>query len=342
MFLCSVSSEKCKISQISENKYGEGFVAFTSIPSEFRIRRFNFNLSNSTKEILLQSNNFPRSIDIFNDGKILILNRQGNTHIIDKNNQFIEWAKPSNVGSRNFVFIDEQEGIWMGSFGKIHWFQTISKYWTYRKFNFKGKNNDCRSLFMDKDSNIWTSLLVGLVKIDKHGNETFIESANGQIIREITTINQDENGKIWIGSGSLRNMTFSFDGKTWKQHNATNGFTNQSVHKIEKGIDGKLYFLVFINKGFENEQGEGIYVSEKGTFSKPNWMSKLKQKRFYSFLQQKDSSIWIVGLSYIVKIENNTAYEFQVNNGLPTGNIYDITEDKSGKIWFFAVPKGLH
>ncbi len=341
-YLCSVSSEKCKISQISENKKGDGFVAFASVPSDFKINRFNFNLSNSTKEVLLQSTNFPRSLDIFNDGNILILNRQGNTSILDKNNQFHEWAKPSNVGSRNFVFIDKNESIWMGSFGKIHWFQTKSKYWSYRKFRFKGNNNDCKSLFMDKDSNIWTSLLSGLVKIDKYGNETYIESANGHTIREITTINQDENGKIWIGSGALKNMTFSYDGKTWTQHNSTNGFTNQSVHKIEKGIDGKLYFLVFINKGFQNEGGEGIYTYDKGKFLKPNWAYKLKQKRFYSFLQQKDSSIWLVGLSYIVKIKQNNIYEFQVKNGLPNGNIYDLTEDKSGKIWFFAVPKGLH
>jgi signal transduction histidine kinase/CheY-like chemotaxis protein/streptogramin lyase len=341
-YLCSVSSEKCKISQISENKKGDGFVAYASIPSDFKIHRFNFNLSNTTKKVLLQSTNFPRSLDIFNDGNILILNRQGNTSILDKNNQFHEWLKPSNVGSRNFVFIDENESIWMGSFGKLHWFQTNSKYWSFRKFKYKGNNNDCKSLFMDKDSNIWTSLMAGLVKIDKYGNETFIESANGQKIREITTINQDENGKIWIGSGAVKNMTFSFDGKTWTHHNSNNGLTNQCIHKIEKGIDGKLYFLVFINKGFLNGDGEGIYILDRGKFLKPNWVKKLKQKRFYSFLQQKDSSIWLVGLGYIVKIKNDSIYEFQVKNGLPNNNIYDLTEDTTGKIWFFAIPKGLH
>ncbi|MFY8021711.1 MAG: response regulator [Bacteroidia bacterium] len=341
-YVHAITSSPARINQISENLNGDGFITFSERPSDFRIQKVNFKKQTSEKAILLDDAYFPRSIDIFKNGNILILNRQGDTYLLDQNNQISEWKNQSSMGSRNFVYIDRNEGVWMGSFAKLNWFQTNNKFWTYTKFNFKQNNSSVKCLFLDRDSNIWTSLVWGLVKIDKYGQQTFFESANGKAFRELTAINQDENGNIWVGSGAYKNMTFSYDGKTWKEHHAKNGFTDNCVHKIEKGIDGKLYFLVFINNGFENGIGEGIFKLENGKFSKPSWQKLLKQNRFYSFLQQKDNTIWAVGTQYLVRIKNDKISEFTSENGLPIGNIYDIAEDNAGKIWFFAVPKGLY
>lgn len=340
-FIYSINSGPVKINQISENENRDGFITYSFSPADLSIQKVNFEKSTFSKPIRLEDIYFPRSIDIFKDGNILILNKQGSTYLLNKNNQLIEWVNPVNIGSRNFLYIDRNEDIWMGSFAKLSWLQNNNKYWTYKKFNYLKNNNNIKCLFWDKDSNIWASLQLGLIKIDKYGKETFFESVNGKKLQELTAINQDINGNIWVGSGALKNMTFSFDGKLWKEHNANNGFTDNCVHKIEKGVDGKLYFLVFINRGFENGIGEGVICLDNGKFIKPVWNKTLKQNRFYSFLQQKDKTIWLVGTRYLVKIKGNKVFEFNEERGLPQGNIYDITEDNEGQIWFFATPKGL-
>ena len=337
----SIQSGPIRINLINENENGDGYIAYSYSPSDISIQKINFAKSFYGKPFKLDDIYFPRSIDIFKNGDILILNKQGSTYLLDQNNQLKEWVNPSNMGSRNFLYIDRNEEVWMGSFAKLSWFKSKNNYWSYTKFKYLQNNNNVKCLFMDRDSNIWTSLLFGIVKIDKYGHETFYESAKGIKFHELTAINQDEKGNIWVGSGAFKNMTFSFDGKEWKQHNSKNGFTDNCVHKIEKGCDGKLYFLVFINKGFENGGGEGVYQLDKGKFTKPAWNKLLKQNRFYSFLQQKDNTIWLVGTRYLVKIKDNKVFEFNEERGLPVGNIYDITEDNEGKIWFFAVPKGL-
>jgi signal transduction histidine kinase/ligand-binding sensor domain-containing protein/ActR/RegA family two-component response regulator len=341
-FQCNVSNKNVIVSLIIENSIGDGVISYSDQPGYFKYFRFNFHKNSQIKPIFINELNNPRSISIFENGNLLFLNQQGVTFILTKNNEKITPYNTPNMGSRNFVFIDRSEGVWMGSFGKLHWFQTQNKYWTYKKFNLKNNNNDILCLFVDRDSSIWASLLNGIVRINKNGKETFFDNAAGYKIKEITAINQDEYGNIWIGSGSQKEMTFSFDGKTWKNHNKNNGFTNHSVHKIIKGIDNTLYFLVFINQGYENVAGESVFELSKGKFKIPKWVPKLKQNRFYSLLQQKDGSLYIVGSSYFAKIKDNIITEFNSENGLPQGKIYDITEDKNGKVWFFSIPKGLH
>jgi ligand-binding sensor domain-containing protein len=184
----------------------------------------------------------------------------------------------------------------------------------------------------------------GLTKIDNKNKHTDINDILGITIQDITTINQDKEGNIWIGSGVQENSTYKFDGSRFSRIGLANGFTDKCVHKIWKDTNGDLWFSVFDNRDPNKNRTVGVYKLANGKFEQITPINKILTNgtRLYSMLFEKNGMVWLGTNSDLIKVDNNYNIRkwSKIGENL-IGKVSDIASDKYGNIWFASAGAGI-
>ena len=322
-------------------KNGDGYIGFSSTPRDYHIVRFNLRKENKFSIQNLPYYLFPRWCEFLNNGDILVLNRGGNIFELAKQGKITQVGQNWSAGSRNFIIETNPGEIWMGSFGKLYRIRFQSPFWAYQKFDYANQFNHVNALFQDKEKNTWIGIDLGLIRKAPDGSLTYFLRVGKDSIRELTSIAQDDQGKIWVGSGSRHKSTFCFDGKNWRRMDASNGFTNHSVHKIIKGLDGSLYFLLFSNKGIIMGSGEGIIQLKNGKFSSPPIAKVVGNQRVYDLIQAPDSTIFVAGNEFLFNYKVQSGQVSRLASNQNFGKIYDLATNDSGEIFLYSTPYGI-
>lgn len=210
-------------------------------------------------------------------------------------------------------------------------------------------------------------LLLGQIKIHKH-----LTTSDGLINDIITTITQDQEGYIWIGT---ENGASRWDGNNFFNLQKHNGLTTSNVSDIKIAEDSSVYIATFgggiitykasqfdtlnesdglstnwINKIFVKENGEilfggiegNITVYINGNFSQLLNPEVLKHKTISSFYESDDGTLYIglfQGGFYTYKNSNLTHYG--AKDGMQNEDVNCFEEDSHGTI-FFGTNLGIH
>ena len=145
-----------------------------------------------------------------------------------------------------------------------------------------------------------------LVMLHLHGNAQVFSfehytPANGLAQSQITSICQDDNGILWIGT---RNGLSSFDGIEFKNYYARDGLVNNFIHAILKKEDGTI--VVF---------GEDGYAYFRNDTLTPISLDEYEIKgRIRGQTIDEDDNIWLIvnyghSKNRLFKIKNDSALE---------------------------------
>jgi len=160
--------------------------------------------------------------------------------------------------------------------------------------------------------------------------KNFLTVENGLSHNEVTSIVQDHDGFIWIGTRGGLNR---YDGYEFKIFNQVPGDSNSLVNpSIERlFVDSKGNIWIGTKSG-----GISRFNPEKGEFRnfKTNYKEKSKilpDNRILSFHEDKKGQIWMGTWQNGVLVynpENDSTIQFLSNRRIPT-----ITETENGTIW---------
>ncbi|MCF8254153.1 MAG: response regulator [Bacteroidia bacterium] len=268
-----------------------------------------------------------------------ILNNVGLINYIDNGSSTL-LKLPFELGNKNTVYLGQNGDLWVGSFGKIFNYNTSQEIWHSIYIGDKKEDNFVNAMFIDKSGDFWTLGFNNITQFKKDGTKIQLREIDGSPLLRLTAINQDKDGKIWVGSGAEKNSTYCYDGKNWKRIGEKEGFTNNCVHKIEKGPNGELYFLVFLNNN-GNAIGEGFYVFNNGKFTYPPVNNLLPINRFYAAQKAKDGTLWLGGIGALISVKNGNFKLFNEVDSLPIGRIIDLYLDANDSLYIYLNPKGL-
>jgi DNA-binding NtrC family response regulator/ligand-binding sensor domain-containing protein len=163
---------------------------------------------------------------------------------------------------------------------------------------------------------------------------------DGLASMNVHTINEDQNGMLWFGTGSF-NCTgvgvSRFDGKTFTNLTTEDGLTDDTVFAIHREPDGKIWF------GTGRFIGTGRFVNSGGG------ISCYDGKRFINFTKDKDGlpsnfiraicrdangNLWFGTDKGVSRYDGKEFVSFTSKDGLTHNEVYTIYCDPDGILWF--------
>ena len=239
-------------------------------------------------------------------------------------------------------------------------------------YNYKnGLPNDAlRSLFEDKDGNIWLGYdYSGTVKW-KNGIVQKLNHENGLAGNQVFAINQDKDGNILFGTD--RGLSI-YNGSSFKNYNYSDGLGNGSITAIE--VDGKNIWIgqtwpagqltLFNGNTFKNfeipfahrfgmsistlamdndgtlwigDNSKGLICYDGETFKRWSTREGLSGTGVLDIFIEDNNEIWIA-TTYGVSVFNGknfkTIHDFSNPLALNSGQVTSIEKSKDG-IYFFG------
>jgi len=149
----------------------------------------------------------------------------------------------------------------------------------------------------------------------------------GLIQSQVFTILQDDNGYLWFGTvnGAAR-----YDGREFQNFTMKNGLSANYIYSGLKDRDGNLWF------GHSN--GMATKFNWKTREFCPVYIAPTPDNEtivISKIVEDKDGRIWFLapgkGAYYI---DNDSLKTVRRLDGLPSDQLYDLTQSASGKLWF--------
>ena len=230
------------------------------------------------------------------------------------------------------VYVDQNNIKWIGSDKGLYRFDKSSM--TKETHLEKEQTIDfsVKCLIMSKKRELWIGAYDGGVYRLSSNSASVLEtinlgeSYNGEIINDIV---EDKSGVIWLASG--QSGLWKFDGQSFVNYNEDNGLYSRSIYKLCVDHENNLWIST-------KDQKISIFRGEQ--FINYNQQAGLNSNFVLSIHQDKKGGYWFgsdAGISYL---KNGIISDYGTKT-MDLDNIYDITEDAFGKIWFASNSQGI-
>lgn len=232
---------------------------------------------------------------------------------------------------RAFSLLEDRTGvIWIGTIGAgLYRYDANAATGDQSGFtNLTTENglvhNDIQCLYEDRKGNIWIGTRDGLSCYDGKTFRNF-STADGIPNADINGIIEDASGKLWFGS---RGEAFTFDGKNFTQLMRMGGAPFINVRMVIRDRKDNIWLggkdgLWWTNGNtfFQVHDHFTGYIFED---SKGNlWTSRSLPKHIYEMAMYRHS---------VLLLPSSLEQTQQIAN--PRGQVFGITEDSDGNIWF--------
>ncbi|TXI88012.1 MAG: hypothetical protein E6Q37_00845 [Crocinitomicaceae bacterium] len=177
-----------------------------------------------------------------------------------------------------------------------------------------------RNCIFDSKGTVWCPSKQGIVLLSKNGTIRSIDQNKGLPLDAVSTIFEDRNGTIWIGSEG-KGM-FRFPGEQFVYFNANSGIQSDL---ITAGIEVKPNLFLFgtYDKGLISYVKGGAFLQRE-----------LLNNTLWAIEKDFEGNVWMGAESGLFKmLPSGKIQVFTVENGIPGEKISTFFRDKNGEIW---------
>lgn len=236
------------------------------------------------------------------------------------------------------IWIASEQGIFILDPGKR---ESKNIQFSLEKSYYHLSDNAVYCLFRSAEDIMWIGTYFGGVDYtDLKNRKGFYniypgESENEFHGKAINKLYKDSNGILWIATENggicsldLKTMTI----RDYYQHGGTNSLSSNNIHSICEDNHGNIWFGNFM-------AGIDILNPRTGQFRNvllvPNEKYSIEYNAVYSIFKDMNGQLWIGARQGIYLYDESTDKLVQFKPDELGGRfIYDILEDKTGKIWF--------
>ena len=221
---------------------------------------------------------------------------------------------------------DSKNHIWITTYNDGVYEYNLQSFKNYNKL-FGIANNLVRSLFIDKNDNIWLSSKTGLTVLE-NGIPTIFNSENGLENENIKVVSQDNEGNIWLGTDG--SGAFRFSGNEFVNFGDKNGLA--SVMSIIQDNDKTYWFSTY---------GEGITKYKDNVFTNYHSLnSNLTNNTIWTSMQDSKGQLWFGSSGGLIKQHQDEFKVYHNTYWLPSNKITSLFEDAENHLWI-GTAKGV-
>ncbi|MFA4907410.1 MAG: two-component regulator propeller domain-containing protein [archaeon] len=302
-----------------------------------------------------------QALYIDNGGTIWIGNTNKGLFKSRSKNRFIaihsDKSSPNSLADNRIkqIIEDKNGAVWIGTSlkGLDCWDMRSGQFHHFKhdpRDSLSINSDKITSLLQDHLGNLWVGTLIGLNRFDPPTKRFFhypfqfaIPNKNKKNLQFITTLYEDNNETLWVGSytGGL----IEFQPKTNKYWSyvtpPTNGVDPNTINTICEDKNGNLWIGVY-------EYGIRIFDKNKKKFIReyhhsPEEFNSIPNHMITRIFRDKQKNIWvgtIAGGLCRFNEKTNDFTRFTEKDGLISSDIIDIAEDDFSNLWLLT-HKGL-
>lgn len=256
-------------------------------------------------------------------------------------------------GAVNCVFEDKKGSLWIGTSVGLFKSVEINKQTRFEHYPEKGNafiDKNIRVVFEDNRGILWVGTSNGLSKLQPEDPGTiinFLTSSNDQSSLSsnlVTSITEDANGTIWVGTQNEGLNRFNSQTQTFTRINHSEGLTSNNIRSVLFSRDKQLWI------GTQ----EGISILDPATGKIYNCRndasdnSSLSRNSVYSLFEDNDGTIWVgtyyggVNYRYSFSLNFHQIQNRGQQNSISNNVVSNIAEDKDGNLWIATEGGGLN
>lgn len=343
LVLASANNKLIGMSDINTNKKGEGIISI-SFPNEMR-GFWAISKNKPPEKLNVKGKTFLTTIDfmpdgtgfgIYNDGNISVF-RDGRLTMLKRQIPELMDALCYAVSRNGDLYVGTVDGISLCrlSSEQMNYLKTESIY----REDLLHSNYVINEILIRDNGEKWFATGAGLFYETPEGEIKSFDKIGDLIHPNITALNEDKDGNIWIGSGGFFKGAYRWDGEVWERFGQKNGFTDGNVHKIFKDRNYNLWFTTI--SGDSQDKGFGAYKLNREGFHKFTADSILDDSRVYSFLESSDGALWFGTYTRLIRYKNGLLRVWKNEDGVWPGGVFSIIEAPDRKIWLANRYRGV-
>jgi len=242
------------------------------------------------------------------------------------NNKWTALKIPNSTNNISDIGEDSKSHIWITTYNDGVYEYNLESFKNYN--HLFGIDSDLvRSLFIDKNDNIWLSSKTGLTVLED-GIPTIFNNENGLENENIKVVSQDNEGNIWLGTDG--SGAFRFSGNEFVNFSNKNGLA--SVMSIVQDNDKAYWFSTY---------GDGITKYKDRVFTNYHSLnSNLTNNTIWSSMVDSKNQLWFGSSGGLIKRNQGKFEVFHNTEWLPSNKITSLFEDSKNRIWI-GTAKGV-
>lgn len=184
-------------------------------------------------------------------------------------------------------------------------------------------------IFEDQSGNYWFGTdTAGLWRLDAMGQLTSIHELENLPLVSVRSIQQDETGRIWIGS--REGLVRICDDEVY-HYSSAKGYPDLQIRDLKIDEFGRIWI----------GSRTGLVRYEKGVISRFGREDGLADARIQSITVESYDRVWL-GTESGISLFNGTEFRnFSREQGVPALIIYSSMKDLEGNIWFGTLGGGI-
>jgi ligand-binding sensor domain-containing protein/serine phosphatase RsbU (regulator of sigma subunit) len=178
------------------------------------------------------------------------------------------------------------------------------------------------SYFKDKNNTLMIASSVGVLKYDKHGNQSFFNNKNGLVDNSIWKIFQDKESNVWFASD--HNGISKLANERFYLTTTKNGLINDEIKNLFQGKNGSLWIGTTV----------GISVYEHGVFTNYNVKDFGGNANIWD-IEEDEKSNYLVGTGNGVLVYDGKTFKRITcrNKESQMNVVFDVYIDNVGEVW---------
>ena len=252
-------------------------------------------------------------------------------------------SPPEELRGASFVRFRANGDLWVADEGRLCLYRRSNDRWSAWRQDEPSPRNRVHEFLRASDGSIWVATAAGIEIHSPGGNVRYIDSVDARReLHDVTGLGEDDDGHIWIASGSSFLGAYRLDGSAWHLVGPGEGLPAGFIHRITRDRHGRLWFL-YLTRGVDFDLGEGYgaYVYSHGVFEAWGPEKGLPSGRVYAFAEGTDGALWFgtqVGLS---RYRNGRWRHWTAGKELQANPVFAIAVDSRNRVWFGDREHGL-
>ncbi len=230
--------------------------------------------------------------------------------------------------------------LWAGTTRGLWLFRGSSERWSIPRRSTDAEDNVVHALMRASDGRLWVGTRAGLEIRDAEGRIESLHGIGTEPIPVVTTIAEDGEGAIWLGSGSGFEGAWRWKEGRWRHFGAADGLHAPFVHAVRIDSSGRPWFLGLSRQATQGP-GPGAFVYEDGRFRPVSPPGGRLARRVYDFAEGPPGSYWLGTHGGLFRLANGQWTSWTAEGLLPTERVFALEMDENNRPWFASGKTGV-